>query len=87
MVQVQTDPHKMPIENAGRALAGAPVAVRAGGDDPHPEAEIRFSRRNSPSRTISRSIRGIASRSIGRSAIRAGRASACISRCRSFASG
>ena len=44
LVQVQTDPHRMPIENASVPLARAPVALRAGGHGPHPQAEPRHAR-------------------------------------------
>ena len=41
----------MPIENAVGALAGEAVAVRAGGDGPHPAPEVRHPgpRASSPS--------------------------------------
>ena len=41
-LQLQTDPHLMPIENNARAVAGAAVAPRLGGHPAHSEAEIRF---------------------------------------------
>ena len=39
LVQVQTDPHRMPIENAAVRWPETTLAVRPGGDHPHPAAE------------------------------------------------
>ena len=86
LVQVQTDPHRMPIENAGvrwpeKLSPFVPVATL------RIPRQTSIRRRNSRSRTTFRTSPGTACRSIGRWATRAARASGCISSSATFASG
>ena len=83
-VQLQTDPHLMPIENNGvlwpeKLSPRVPVATlripRQNFDSP---AQLDFAKR-------SRTTRGTDRRSIARSATRAAPAAACTRRSRSFA--
>ena len=57
-LQLQTDPHLMPIENNARALADEALAARAGGDAAHPEADVRLAGSSSTSRGCSPTTRG-----------------------------
>ena len=84
MVQVQTDPHRMPIENAGvrwpeKLSPFVPVATLR-----ILHQEFDTPERSSPSRAISPTRPGTASPSTVRSATRAARAGACIGSCATY---
>ena len=81
-LQLQTDPHRMPIENAAcYGRSGCRPASRWRPCASRSRSSIR--RHRSPSRDACPTTRGTASRTIGRSAIKAGRGAACTSSCRS----
>ena len=84
-VQLQTDPHLMPIENNARAVARATVAACIGGDASPAAPDFHDHRRRWNLRAVSRTTRGTAFRNIVRWATRAVRAGGCTGRSRTAA--
>ena len=60
LLQLQTDPFLMPIENNARAVADEALAARAGRRAPDPEADVRLAGAARRSRGSCRSTRGTA---------------------------